>query len=51
MQIAAEKCCWLSELDDVPAEELTLWAAYYQLEEERRKRAEQRAAAEAGMRR
>lgn len=46
MQIAAEKCCWLVDLDDVPSEELTLWAAYYELEAERRKKAQDRADAE-----
>tara|TARA_R110002096_G_scaffold388802_4_gene583140 strand:+ start:914 stop:1060 length:147 start_codon:yes stop_codon:yes gene_type:complete len=35
MQIAAEKHCWLAELDEVPAEELMQWAAYYELENER----------------
>lgn len=37
MQIADEKKCWLSQLDEVPSEELQLWIAYYQLEEEKRK--------------
>lgn len=47
MQIAAEKNCWLSDLDEVPLEELNLWIAYYDLEQERhkkmRKEAEQQA--------
>lgn len=38
MQIAAEKNCWLSDLDDVPLEELNLWIAYYDLEQERHKK-------------
>lgn len=38
MQIAAEKHCWLADLDHVPAEELELWIAYYDLENERIKR-------------
>jgi hypothetical protein len=42
MQIAAEKGCWLSDLDNVPASELAYWIAYYQLEEEKRKREEAR---------
>lgn len=35
MQIAAEKHCWLADLDDIPLEEINLWAAYYDLEAER----------------
>ena len=46
MQIAEEKHCWLKDMDDVPSEELTLWAAYYQLEDDRRKREQQRLDAE-----
>jgi len=42
MQIAAEKNCWLSDLDDVPSEELMMWAAYYQIEEDRRKKREKK---------
>lgn len=38
MQIAAEKHCWLADLDHVPADELELWIAYYDLENERIKR-------------
>lgn len=41
MQIAAEKHCWLSDLENVPANELELWIAYYQLEEEKRKKEEE----------
>lgn len=43
MQIAADKHCWLSDLDDVPAEELALWTAYYSLENERHERLKQKA--------
>jgi len=43
MQIAADKHCWLSDLDDVPSEELALWIAYYDLENERQERARKRA--------
>jgi len=37
MQLASDKHCWLSDLDDIPSEELHLWIAFYQLEEEKRK--------------
>lgn len=40
MQLASDKHCWLSDLDNVPSEELHLWIAFYQLEEEKRKREE-----------
>jgi len=43
MQIAADKHCWLSDLDDVPAEEIALWTAYYSLENERHERLKQKA--------
>jgi len=36
MQIAADKHCWLADLDHVPARELIQWIAYYELEEEKR---------------
>ena len=42
MQIASDKHCWLADLDNVPADELNLWIAYYQLEEEKRKREEKK---------
>lgn len=42
MQIAAEKNCWLSDLDQVPSNELNLWIAYYELQEEDRKREKDR---------
>jgi hypothetical protein len=49
MQIAAEKNCWLSDLDDVPAGELELWLGYYEIkhreDEKARKKAEQKARA------
>jgi len=44
MHIAESKNCWLSDLDDVPAGELELWLAYYEIkhreEEKARKKAE-----------
>ena len=43
MQIAADKHCWLSDLDGVPSSELALWMAYYSLENERAERAKRRA--------
>lgn len=46
MQIAADKNCWLSDLDDVPAYEMALWTAYYSLENERQERARQKAESE-----
>ena len=42
MQLCAEKHCWLSDIADVPADELRLWLAYYELEAEKRKREERR---------
>lgn len=45
MQLADSKGCWLSDLDDVPLEELQLWMAFHDLEAERLKRQQQRAAA------
>ena len=42
MQIASDKHCWLEDLDEIPGTELNLWVAYYQLEEEKREREQQR---------
>ena len=42
MQLCENKHCWLSDLDDIPGEELELWIAYHQLEEEKRKIREKR---------
>jgi len=38
MQLCEAKNCWLADLDDIPADELELWSAFYFLEEERRRR-------------
>lgn len=35
MQLADSKNCWLSDLDNVPLEELHLWMAYHDLENRR----------------
>ena len=46
MQLCREKNCWLKDLEDVPAEELEYWLAFYELEDIERKKAESRAKAE-----
>ena len=38
MQLCEEKHCWLYDLDDIPSQELAKWIAYYQIQEENRKR-------------
>ena len=42
MQIADAKHCFLSDLDDLPSEELTMWIAFYQIESDKRKKDEAR---------
>ena len=38
MQLCDAKGCWLRDLDDVPADELPYWIAYYEdLERQRKK--------------
>ena len=51
MQLASEKHCWLADLDDIPSEEIPLWAAFYEIEEEKRKKAEKKADRESRRRR
>ena len=40
MQLCDAKGCWLSDLDDVPADELPYWVAYYEDLDKKRKKAE-----------
>tara|TARA_Y100001972_G_scaffold123243_1_gene170167 strand:- start:44 stop:208 length:165 start_codon:yes stop_codon:yes gene_type:complete len=49
MHIAQEKNCWLSDLDDVPAGELELWLAYYDIRHREEKKAHKEAEREAKM--
>jgi hypothetical protein len=41
LDLCCEKHCWLSQIDEIPAEELSLWAAYYQIKDIEHKRLEQ----------
>lgn len=47
MQIAAEKNCWLSDLDDVPAGELELWLGYYEIKHREEEKAHKQASQQA----
>ena len=51
MQLCEAKNCWLSEMDDVPASEMPLWIAYYDLQNRKNKQAQKQAAHESRMKR
>ena len=48
MQLCDNKGCWLKDLDDVPADELPYWGAYFDWLDKKRKREEIRSRSKAG---
>lgn len=49
MQLAEKKNCWLAEVEDLPANELELWMAYYDIKATNEKLAKRQAETSANL--